>query len=83
MTMNLAQKIIKSHLRAGEMVPGREIGLAVDQTLVHDATGQMTLLQFEALGFPRVRTRRSLIYTDHNTLQAGFENADEIGRAHV
>ena len=75
--MNLAQKIIKAHLKAGEMVPGREIGLAVDQTLVHDATGQMALLQFEALGFPRVRTRRSLIYTDHNILQVGFENADD------
>ncbi|MDR2935536.1 MAG: aconitate hydratase [Candidatus Adiutrix sp.] len=75
--MNLAQKIIKAHLVAGEMLPGREIGLAVDQTLVHDATGQMALLQFEALGFPRVKTRRSLIYTDHNTLQAGFENADD------
>ena len=75
--MNLAQKIIKAHLVAGEMVPGREIGLAVDQTLVHDATGQMALLQFEALGFPRVRTSRSLIYTDHNILQVGFENADD------
>ncbi|MDR2725604.1 MAG: aconitate hydratase [Candidatus Adiutrix sp.] len=76
-TMNLAQKIIKAHLRAGEMVPGREIGLAVDQTLVHDATGQMALLQFEALGFPRVRIRRCLVYTDHNILQVGFENADD------
>ena len=75
--MNLARKIIKSHLMAGEMLLGREVGLAVDQTLVHDATGQMALLQFEALGFPRIRTRRSLIYTDHNTLQVGFENADD------
>ncbi|MDR3038396.1 MAG: aconitate hydratase, partial [Candidatus Adiutrix sp.] len=75
--MNLVQKIIKAHLKAGAMIPGREIGLAVDQTLVHDATGQMALLQFEALGFPRVRTGRSLIYTDHNILQVGFENADD------
>ena len=75
--MNLARKIIQAHLKAGTMVPGREIGLAVDQTLVHDATGQMALLQFEALGFPRVRTSRSLIYTDHNILQVGFENADD------
>lgn len=75
--MNLVQKIIKSHLKAGEMIPGQEIGLAIDQTLVHDATGQMALLQFEALGFPRVTTKRSLIYTDHNILQVGYENADD------
>ena len=77
MSMNLTQKIIKEHLRDGEMVQGQEIGLAIDQTLVHDATGQMALLQFEALGFPRVKTKRSLIYTDHNILQVGFENADD------
>ena len=59
------------------MVPGQEIGIAIDQTLVHDATGQMALLQFEALGFPRVATKRSLIYTDHNILQVGYENADD------
>ena len=76
-TMNLVQKIIKNHLRDGQMVPGREIGLAIDQTLVHDATGQMALLQFEALGFPRVATKKSLIYTDHNILQVGYENADD------
>ena len=75
--MNLVQKIIKNHLRDGEMIPGREIGIAIDQTLVHDATGQMALLQFEALGFPRVTTKRSLIYTDHNILQVGYENADD------
>ena len=75
--MNLVQKIIKSHLKVGDMSPGREIGLAIDQTLVHDATGQMALLQFEALGFPRVTTKRSLIYTDHNILQVGYENADD------
>jgi len=75
--MNLVQKIIKAHLVDGEMIPGREIGLAIDQTLVHDATGQMALLQFEALGFPRVTTKRSLVYTDHNILQVGYENADD------
>ncbi|MDR2826527.1 MAG: aconitate hydratase [Candidatus Adiutrix intracellularis] len=77
MKMNLVQKIITAHLKAGEMTPGREIGLAIDQTLVHDATGQMALLQFEALGFSRIKTIRSLIYTDHNILQVGFENADD------
>ncbi|UQZ87969.1 aconitate hydratase [Deltaproteobacteria bacterium Smac51] len=75
--MNLVQKIIKNHLKVGEMVTGREIGLTIDQTLVHDATGQMAMLQFEALGFPRVKTKRSLIYTDHNILQIGYENADD------
>lgn len=75
--MNLVQKIIKAHLADGEMIPGREIGLSIDQTLVHDATGQMALLQFEALGFPRVTTKRSLVYTDHNILQVGYENADD------
>ncbi len=75
--MNLVQKIIKNHLAAGEMITGQEIGLAIDQTLVHDATGQMALLQFEALGYPRVATKRSLIYTDHNILQVGYENADD------
>ncbi len=75
--MNLVQKIIQSHLKVGSMVQGREIGLAIDQTLVHDATGQMAMLQFEALGFPRVAAKRSLIYTDHNILQVGYENADD------
>ncbi|MDR2946737.1 MAG: aconitate hydratase [Candidatus Adiutrix sp.] len=75
--MNLVQKIIKNHLRSGEMIPGQEIGIAIDQTLVHDATGQMAMLQFEALAFPRTATERSLIYTDHNILQVGFENADD------
>ncbi|MDR1045209.1 MAG: aconitate hydratase [Candidatus Adiutrix sp.] len=75
--MNIAEKIIKAHLVDGRMTPGLEIGLRIDQTLVHDATGQMAMLQFEALGFPRVAAKRSLIYTDHNILQVGFENADD------
>ncbi|MDR1545848.1 MAG: aconitate hydratase [Deltaproteobacteria bacterium] len=74
---NLTRKLIAAHLVSGEMTVGAEIGLRVDQTLVHDATGQMALLQFEALGFPRARTKRSLIYADHNILQVGFENADD------
>ncbi|MDR1111221.1 MAG: aconitate hydratase [Deltaproteobacteria bacterium] len=74
---NITRKIMAAHLRAGELRAGTEIGLQIDQTLVHDATGQMALLQFEALGFPRVATRRSLVYSDHNILQVGFENADD------
>lgn len=74
---NIVQKIIQAHLKAGQMKVGEEIGLAIDQTLVHDATGQMALLQFEALGFPRTAAKRSMIYTDHNILQVGYENADD------
>jgi aconitate hydratase len=66
-----------AHLKEGRLEVGTEIGLSIDQTLVHDATGQMAMLQFEALGFPRVKTKRSLIYSDHNILQVGFENADD------
>ncbi|MDR3203546.1 MAG: aconitate hydratase [Deltaproteobacteria bacterium] len=74
---NLTRKLIASHLVAGEMITGAEIGLKIDQCLAHDATGQMAMLQFEALGFPKVATKRSVIYTDHNILQVGFENADD------
>ncbi|MDR1298265.1 MAG: aconitate hydratase [Deltaproteobacteria bacterium] len=75
---SITQQIIASHLVEGDPgKPGSELGLRVDQTLVHDATGQMALLQFEALGFPRAATKRSLIYSDHNILQATFENADD------
>ncbi|MDR2387800.1 MAG: aconitate hydratase [Deltaproteobacteria bacterium] len=74
---NLTRKIMAAHLTHGELIVGTEIGLAIDQTLVHDATGQMAMLQFEALGFPRVKTKRSMIYSDHNILQVGFENADD------
>jgi aconitate hydratase len=73
----LAQKIIKSHLLSGDMTPGSEIGLKIDQTLTQDATGTMAYLQFEALGVPRVKTEKSVAYIDHNTLQTGFENADD------
>ncbi|MBQ1244697.1 MAG: aconitate hydratase, partial [Clostridia bacterium] len=71
------QKIIKEHLLSGEMVPGSEIGLRIDQTLTQDATGTMAYLEFESIGIPRVRTERSVAYIDHNTLQSGFENADD------
>ena len=73
----LAQKIIKSHLRSGEMTVGSEIGLKIDHTLTQDATGTMAYLEFEAMGVPRVKTERSVAYIDHNTLQTGFENADD------
>ena len=75
--MNIAHKIISSHLIEGEMIPGKEIGLRVDQTLTQDATGTMAWLQFEALGLPTVRTELSVSYVDHNTLQMGFRNPDD------
>ncbi|MBR3880028.1 MAG: aconitate hydratase, partial [Mailhella sp.] len=75
--MNIARKIIKAHLLEGEMIPGQEIGLRVDQTLTQDATGTMAWLQFEALGLPSVRTELSVSYVDHNTLQMGFRNPDD------
>ena len=77
MGYTIAQKIIKSHLVTGEMTVGSEIGLRIDQTLTQDATGTMAYLQFEAMGTERVKTELSVAYIDHNTLQAGFENADD------
>ncbi len=77
MGMNLTQKIIKEHLLSGEMLPGTEISIKIDQTLTQDSTGTMAYLQFEAIGIPRVKTEKSVAYIDHNTLQAGFENADD------
>ena len=77
MGYTIAQKIIKAHLVCGEMVAGKEIGLKIDQTLTQDATGTMAYLQFEAMGIQRVKTELSVAYIDHNTLQAGFENADD------
>ncbi|MBQ9760044.1 MAG: aconitate hydratase, partial [Clostridia bacterium] len=77
MGMTIAQKIIKAHLISGEMTVGSEIALRIDQTLTQDATGTMAYLEFEAMGIDRVRTERSVAYIDHNTLQSGFENADD------
>ncbi len=77
MGLNLAQKIIKNHLVSGEMITGSEISIKIDQTLTQDSTGTMAYLQFEAIGMPRVKTKKSVAYIDHNTLQAGFENADD------
>jgi len=77
MGQNLAQKIISQHLIAGNMVPGDEIAIRIDQTLTQDATGTMAYLQLEAMDIPRVQTELSVSYADHNTLQTGFENADD------
>lgn len=77
MSQNIAQKIIARHLLSGEMKAGEEISLRIDQTLTQDSTGTMTYLQFEAMGIDKVKTDKSVAYIDHNTLQAGFENADD------
>ncbi len=77
MDLNITQKIIKKHVVSGEMKAGEKISIKIDQTLTQDATGTMAYLQFEALGIPRVKTKLSVSYIDHNTLQTGFENADD------
>lgn len=77
MGLTIAQKIIKNHIVDGEMIVGSDIGLKIDQTLTQDATGTMAYLEFEAIGVPRVKTEKSVAYIDHNTLQTGFENADD------
>ncbi len=77
MGLTLTEKILKAHTVDGEFVKGSEIGIKIDQTLTQDATGTMAYLEFEAMGVPRVRTERSVAYIDHNTLQSGFENADD------
>ena len=77
MGLNLAQKIIKEHLVSGEMKAGTEISIRIDQTLTQDSTGTMAYLEFEAMGVDRVKTKKSVAYIDHNTLQSGFENADD------
>ena len=77
MGMTIAQKIIRSHLISGDMTPGSEVALRIDQTLTQDATGTMAYLEFETMGIPRVKTELSIAYVDHNTLQCGFENGDD------
>ncbi len=77
MAKTLAQKIIAAHLVSGDLTPGSEVALKIDQTLTQDATGTMAYLEFEAMGIPRVKTEFSIAYVDHNTLQCGFENADD------
>lgn len=75
--LNLVQKIIQAHLVSGKPQSGEEVGIKIDQTLTQDATGTMAYLQFEAIGVPRVQTKLSVSYVDHNMLQTGFENADD------
>ena len=77
MGRNLTQKIIDAHLLEGKAVAGEETAFRIDQTLTQDATGTMAYLQFEAMGIPRVKTKLSVSYVDHNMLQSGFENADD------
>ena len=77
MGKTIAQKIIAAHLVSGDMTPGSEVALRIDQTLTQDATGTMAYLEFETMGIPRVKTELSVAYVDHNTLQSGFENADD------
>ena len=75
--MNLTQKILNAHLVSGKPAAGEEVSIRIDQTLTQDSTGTMAYLQFEAMGIGRVRTMKSVAYIDHNTLQTGFENADD------
>ena len=77
MGKSLTRKILESHLVVGEYIPGKEIGIRIDQTLTQDATGTMAYLQFEAMGLKQVKTEVSVSYVDHNTIQVGFENADD------
>ena len=77
MGKTIAQKIIAAHLISGDMTPGSEVALRIDQTLTQDATGTMAYLEFETMGIPRVKTELSIAYVDHNTLQCGFENGDD------
>ena len=77
MGKTIAQKIIAAHLVSSDMTPGSEVALKIDQTLTQDATGTMAYLEFETMGIPRVKTELSVAYVDHNTLQSGFENADD------
>jgi aconitate hydratase len=77
MKQNIVEKILTSHLKEGEYIKGREIGIRIDQTLTQDATGTMAYLQFEAMGLKEIKTDLSVSYVDHNTVQVGFENADD------
>ncbi len=75
--MNVTNKILSAHLQSGQLTAGSEISIHIDQTLTQDSTGTMAYLQFEAMNIPRVKTEKSMAYIDHNTLQTGFENADD------
>ena len=77
MAQNLVEKILSKHLVSGTLIHGEEIGIRIDQTLTQDATGTMAYLQFESMNMPKVKTELSVSYVDHNTIQIGFENADD------
>ena len=77
MGFTIAEKIIEKHLVSGNLERGSAISIKIDQTLTQDSTGTMAYLEFEAMGVPRVKTEKSVAYIDHNTIQAGFENADD------
>ena len=77
MGLGVAYKILKSHLAGGQLVPGKTIDVVMDQTLTQDATGTMAYLQFESLGLDHIRNEFAVSYVDHNTVQVGFENADD------
>ena len=77
MGQSLTNKILSAHLVSGNLKPGEEIAVRIDRTLTQDATGTMAYLQFEAIGVPKVKTDLSVSFIDHNTLQTGFENADD------
>ena len=77
MGLTLSEKILKAHLVDGVFEKGQEIGIRIDQTLTQDATGTMAYIEFESMGIGQVQTERSVAYIDHNTLQNGFENADD------
>lgn len=79
MGKNIVQKVLEKHLREGQLISGKEIGIRIDQTLTQDATGTMAYLQFESMGMDSVKTDLSVSYVDHNTVQVGFENADDHG----
>ena len=75
--MNLVQIILTAHCVEGDLGSGQEIGIRIDQTLTQDATGTMAYLEFEAIGLPEIKTDVSVSYVDHNTIQDGYENADD------
>ena len=77
MSCTLTEKILREHLADGSYEPGKEIGIKIDQTLTQDATGTMAYLQFESMGLSDIATELSVSYVDHNTIQVGFENADD------
>ena len=80
MGKTITEKILTAHIIEGKSEKGKEIGIKIDQTLTQDATGTMAYLQFEAMNVPKVKTELSVSYVDHNTVQIGFENADELLR---